>query len=132
MSKRLILAMSVSTGHGRFLPLFLEVLGRISPASASKVHPRRGTPIGTHINQIMKPYLRAYKQAIATNSDPNNSGVKPVNMIVITDGVPTDDPESVIVSIAQRLDKADAPPYQVSFQFFQVGNKRGTAEALPS
>jgi len=34
-------------------------------------------------------------------------------MIIITDGVPTDDLESVIVSIAKKLDKADAPPYQV-------------------
>lgn len=51
-------------------------------------------------------------------------------MIVITDGVPTDDPESVIVSIAKRLDKADALPYQVGIQFFQVGKERGAAEAL--
>jgi len=34
-------------------------------------------------------------------------------MIFITDGVPTDDPERVIISIAKRLGKADAPPYQV-------------------
>ncbi|KAK3357841.1 hypothetical protein B0T25DRAFT_567099 [Lasiosphaeria hispida] len=58
------------------------------------------------------------EQAIAANGDPDNSGVKSVNMIVITDGVPTDDPESVIVSIAKRVDKADAPPYQVGIQFF--------------
>jgi len=94
------------------------------------VRPGGGTPIGTRINQIMKSYLRAYEQAIAANGDPDNSGVKPVNMIVITDGVPTDDPESVIVSIAKRLDKANAPPYQVGIQFFQVGNERGAAEAL--
>ncbi|KAK1760645.1 collagen alpha-5 chain [Echria macrotheca] len=97
----------------------------------SQVRPGGGTPTGTRINQIMKPYLRGYEQAIArTGGDPDNSGVKPVNMIVITDGVPTDDPESVIVSIAKKLDKIEAPPYQVGIQFFQVGNERGAAEAL--
>jgi hypothetical protein len=38
--------------------------------------------------------------------------MKPVNLIVITDGVPTDDPESVLLSFAKRLDKVDAPPPQ--------------------
>ena len=56
--------------------------------------------------------------------------LKPLNIIVITDGVPTDDPESVIVSVAKKLDRYDAPPWQVGIQFFQVGNERGAAEAL--
>jgi len=73
----------------------------------------------------MQPYLRAYEQAIAANGD-----VKPVNMIIITDGIPTDDPESVIISITSRLDKADALPYQVSMKIFQVGNEHGATEAL--
>jgi len=97
----------------------------------NQVRPTGGTPTGTRINQIMKPYLRAYEQAIAANGgDPDDSGVKPINMIVITDGIPTDDPESVIVSIAKKLDKIEAPPYQIGIQFFQVGNERGAAEAL--
>ncbi|KAK0638837.1 hypothetical protein B0T16DRAFT_431911 [Cercophora newfieldiana] len=96
----------------------------------NQVRPGGGTPTGTCINQIMKPYLHAYEQAITAKGDPDNSGVKPVNMIVITDGIPTDDPESVIVSIAKRLDKANAPPCQVGIQFFQVSNERGAAEAL--
>ncbi|KAK5663152.1 hypothetical protein OQA88_6569 [Cercophora sp. LCS_1] len=96
----------------------------------NQVRPNRGTPTGTRINQILKPYLRNYEHAIARSGDPDNSGVKPMNMIIITDGVPTDDPESVIVSVAKKLDKLEAPPYQVGIQFFQVGNEHGAAEAL--
>ncbi|KAK3314754.1 hypothetical protein B0H66DRAFT_605682 [Apodospora peruviana] len=94
------------------------------------VRPNGGTPTGTRLNNILKPYLREYERKIAITGDPDNSGVKPVNMIVITDGVPTDDPESVIVSIAKKLDKLEAPPYQVGIQFFQVGQEYGAAEAL--
>lgn len=94
------------------------------------VRPSGGTPTGTRINQIMKPYVRTYQDRIAVSGDPDNSGMKPINMIVITDGVPTDDPESVIISIAKKLDALEAPPYQVGIQFFQVGNERGAAQAL--
>ncbi|KAK4207453.1 collagen alpha-5 chain [Rhypophila decipiens] len=96
----------------------------------NRVRPHGGTPTGTRLNQILKPYLREYERKIAMTGDPDNSGVNPVNMIVITDGVPTDDPESVIVSIAKKLDKLEAPPYQVGIQFFQVGKEPGAAEAL--
>ncbi|KAK4453691.1 collagen alpha-5 chain [Podospora aff. communis PSN243] len=94
------------------------------------VRPGGGTPTGTRINNIIRPYLAAYEAAVRNNCDPEDTGIKPINMIVITDGVATDDPESVIVSAARRLDKADAPPYQVGIQFFQVGSERGAAEAL--
>jgi len=55
---------------------------------------------------------------------------KPVNVIVITDGCPTDDPEAVIVQHAKRLDKIEAPSYQVSVQFFQVGRDSDASQAL--
>jgi hypothetical protein len=47
--------------------------------------------------------------------------VKSLNIIVITDGVPSDDVESVIVRAAKRLDQCNAEPWQVGIQFFQVG-----------
>lgn len=49
---------------------------------------------------------------------------------MLTDGVPSDDVESVLLSAAKRLDKLDAPPYQVGVQFFQVGAEPGAKEAL--
>ena len=89
------------------------------------VKPGGGTPTGTKLNSILKPYL---KECEAKKS--NMEAVKPLNIIVITDGVPTDDPESVIVSYAKKLEKLDAPPWQVGIQFFQVGEETGAAEAL--
>ncbi len=90
-----------------------------------QVRPGGGTPTGTKLNAILKPYLREL-EAKKSNMD----AVKPLNIIVITDGVPTDDPESVIVSYARKLEKLDAPMWQVGIQFFQVGQEPGAAEAL--
>ena len=56
--------------------------------------------------------------------------MKPLNVIVVTDGVPSDDVESVIVAAARKLDRWEAPAWQVGVQFFQVGEERGAAEAL--
>lgn len=37
---------------------------------------------------------------------------------------------SSLLSATEKLDKFDAPPYQVGVQFFQVGNEEGAKEAL--
>ncbi|KAI9853317.1 MAG: hypothetical protein M1824_001347 [Vezdaea acicularis] len=86
------------------------------------VRPAGGTPTGTRLHQLLKPYLAAYAAAPDTT--------KPLNIIVITDGVPSDDVESVILAAARKLDKLDAPAWQVGVQFFQVGHEPGAAEAL--
>ena len=56
--------------------------------------------------------------------------LKPLNLIVLTDGMAQDDLESILLSAAKKLDKLDALPYQVGVQFFQVGNEPGAKEAL--
>ena len=94
------------------------------------VRPYGATPTGTRINQILRPYLRQYEAAVRRTGNPEDCGVKPVNMIVITDGAATDDPESVIINIARKLDALDAPPHQVGIQFFQVGKDKEAAKAL--
>ncbi len=87
------------------------------------VRPRGGTPTGSRLNAILKPYLAALERKGADN-------VKPLNLIVITDGVASDDVESVIIAAAKKLDRWDAPAWQIGIQFFQVGEERGAAEAL--
>ncbi|KAL8657309.1 MAG: hypothetical protein Q9226_002043 [Calogaya cf. arnoldii] len=89
----------------------------------NSVSPRGGTPTGCRLDGILRPYLRMCEQ-----KGPENC--KPMNIIVITDGVPTDDVESPIIAAARKLDKLDAPAWQVGIQFFQVGEERGAAEAL--
>ncbi|KAI9733227.1 MAG: hypothetical protein M1835_003446 [Candelina submexicana] len=88
----------------------------------NSVRPMGGTPTGVRLNQILRPYLRDVETAPDTT--------KPLNIIVITDGVASDDVESVIINAAKKLDKFDAPPWQVGIQFFQVGEERGAAEVL--
>ncbi|KAK3988155.1 hypothetical protein QBC44DRAFT_244162 [Cladorrhinum sp. PSN332] len=92
--------------------------------------PNGWTPTGTRINEILGPYIRRWKLAADRTQNPENCGVKPINMIVITDGSPTDDPESIIISLAKQLDSYRAPPHQVGIQFFQVGTDTEATRAL--
>ena len=100
-----------------------------SPAQVQRifdtVRPGGGTPTGWKLNKILKPYLSECE-----SHRHNIEKVKPLNIIVVTDGVPTDDPESVIANAAKKCDKLDLPPWQVGIQFFQVGEEKGAAEAL--
>ena len=88
----------------------------------SSVRPQGGTPTGQRLNQILSPYLRRCKA--------NLDNTKPLNIIVITDGERSDDVESVIIGAAKKLDRLDAPAWQVGIQFFQVGREPGAREHL--
>lgn len=90
-----------------------------------RVRPQGGTPTGIRVHNILKPYLVKLEEDMASGKE-----LKPLNLIVLTDGVPSDDLESVLLSAAKKLDKLDAPPFQVGVQFFQVGNEEGAKEAL--
>ncbi|PBP17028.1 hypothetical protein BUE80_DR012191 [Diplocarpon rosae] len=90
-----------------------------------RVRPQGGTPTGIRLHTILKPYLTRLESEMAAGRE-----VKPLNLIVLTDGVPSDDVESVLLSAAKKLDKLEAPPFQVGVQFFQVGNEDGAKEAL--
>ena len=95
------------------------------------VSPRGGTPTGTRLNHILNPYIKSLEAAAKANPSANlDTIVRPLNIIVITDGVPSDDVESVIVNAARKLDKLNAQPWQVGVQFFQVGNEPDAAEDL--
>jgi len=85
------------------------------------VRPSAATPTGIRLDQILKAYLGRYEADRKT---------KPLNLIVITDGVPSDDVESPIIDAARKLDQLSAPAWQVGIQFFQVGNEPEAAEAL--
>ena len=91
-----------------------------------EVSPLGSTPTGKRLNAIMNPYL--HELVACTNRGAELP--KPMNIIVITDGAPTDDPESVIAQAAKRLDRIDAPSWQIGIQFFQVGRDQAAARAL--
>lgn len=94
------------------------------------VRPLGGTPTATRLNHILKPYLAQLEESIERRAQGQDVPVKPLNIIVITDGVPSDDVESVIVHAAKKLDQYDAEPWQIGIQFFQVGHEPEAAEDL--
>jgi uncharacterized protein YegL len=91
------------------------------------VKPGGGTPTGIRLRAILRPYMHKLETESAKGKIDE---VKPLNIITITDGVPSDDPEGVIIQFAKKLDKLDAAPHQIGIQFFQVGNEEGAAAAL--
>lgn len=92
------------------------------------VRPSGGTPTGTRLNAILKAYLADLSDTSQRRGQ--DIDVKPLNVIVITDGIATDDVESSIVSAARKLDQMGAEPWQVGIQFFQVGHERAAAQDL--
>lgn len=108
------------------------------------------TPIGDALDGVLKEYIDGYVEAKAAWSSPRllsgdrfgNEGPtttttnhtrkrpKPLNIVILTDGIPTDDVESVIVSNARLLDSLNAPLSQVGIQFVQIGNEEGVREEL--
>ncbi|KAJ5519796.1 von Willebrand factor type A [Penicillium fimorum] len=122
---------------------------RVSEIFAS-VRPFGGTGVGNRLRNILDPYMdlveekeaakRAQKEAAKRGrkyaSGPDRSkpteSVTPINIITITDGVFTDDAESIIIQTAQRLDgpACRAIPWQVGIQFFQIGNDRMAQQYL--
>lgn len=95
------------------------------------VQPSGATPVGTRLHQILTPYLRNLSKLTTQGRE---TELKPLNIIVITDGVFTDDAETVIVGVARQLDQAGAGvpavPWQVGIQFFQVGDDEAAREYL--
>ncbi|KAG8693840.1 hypothetical protein FRC08_008856 [Ceratobasidium sp. 394] len=98
----------------------------------SSVNLSPGTPTGKRLQDLLTAYitkLEAAKQK-SGSTDFTTSGIKPLNLIVITDGAPTDDPKSIIVEVARRLDAGKFPLTQVGVQFIQVGDDGRATKAL--
>lgn len=89
-----------------------------------RAEPDGFTPTGTRLEAILSVYMDRLEAAASCKD------VKPMNVIVITDGRPTDDPAGVLVEIASRLSGMRAPASQLGVQFFQVGRDKEAREAL--
>lgn len=98
----------------------------------TRVQPRGSTPTGARLDTLLRAYLSTLErtQREFDTVDPEVTGIKPINYIVITDGEPSDDPESVIVAAARRLDKGDFPLSQLGIQFVQIGSDPEATRAL--
>ncbi|TIB38804.1 hypothetical protein E3P86_01436 [Wallemia ichthyophaga] len=80
------------------------------------VQPSGSTPTGTRLEDILLKYLNDYENSNGTVR------VRPLNVVVVTDGTAEDDVESVILTAARRLDRLNAPLSQVGIQFIQIGD----------
>ena len=72
----------------------------------ASVRPGGGTPTGTRLHHILSAYL-----GTLANAPGGPETIKPINVIVVTDGIPSDDVESVLVKAARKLDKLDTPSF---------------------
>ncbi|KAB5589469.1 hypothetical protein CTheo_7082 [Ceratobasidium theobromae] len=90
------------------------------------IEPYGPTPTGDRLDRLMGMYLTYMEGARTQNMAPP----KPINFIVITDGVATDDVTSVIVNAANRLERNNALLSQLGIQFFQIGNDSAATKSL--
>ncbi|KAJ5725228.1 uncharacterized protein N7483_006585 [Penicillium malachiteum] len=99
----------------------------------SDIHPDGWTPVGEVLRKILEPYLarvqnmQRYRQSHWQITEvPASVNVKPLNIIVITDGAFTDGhiAQDTIFQTASALDKCDPPARsdQLGIQFFQIGD----------
>ncbi|GLB38867.1 putative von willebrand factor [Lyophyllum shimeji] len=91
------------------------------------VRPEGATPLGTKLRALLTGYLARLDAERA-----GKKTTKPVNFIVITDGVPTDGAatEEAILHAAQALDRRNARVAQVGVQFVQIGDDEGATAYL--
>ncbi|KAL9093818.1 MAG: hypothetical protein Q9159_000120 [Coniocarpon cinnabarinum] len=97
------------------------------------IQPHGRTPTDRRLGRLLKQYLDRLK---AARSAPES--VKPLNIIVITAGRPSDEKELEweLEKAAKRLDNMrifdgePAPAHQVGVQFFQIGNASGAKRHL--
>lgn len=98
-----------------------------------RVQPEGITPTGEKLDELLSEYqvrLERAKAEAEAGHPSNLQQIKPINFLVITDGAPTDDPESVIVAAARRLDAGRFLLSQVGIQFVQIGDDPDATEAL--
>jgi hypothetical protein len=94
-----------------------------------------GTKFATILAHILGPYVARYEKYFeAMTRQEQADMVKPLNIIVLTDGK-SDDPKATkktIINMGMRLDKIGAPLEQVGIQFLQVGDDQEAAKWLRS
>ncbi|CED85155.1 von Willebrand factor, type A [Phaffia rhodozyma] len=91
------------------------------------VSPRGGTPTGTRLEKLLNDHISLLERSAR---DGKSEEIKPLNLVVLTDGEPTDDPRSVIIAAAKRLDRGNFPLAALGIFFLQIGNDAKATEAL--
>ncbi|KAF8996617.1 hypothetical protein BDQ17DRAFT_1364159 [Cyathus striatus] len=95
------------------------------------VHPEAGTPTGQRCYEILNAHIDKLENAKNTQQ---YAKIKPLILVVITDGAPTDGYEyelsRVLMSISTRLATCCHHPNSMAIQFVQVGSDPRAAQSL--
>jgi len=86
------------------------------------VIPEGQTPTGAKLQELFDRYIPLLEDQRLAH--------KPISIVVITDGVPTDELQEVIIAAARRLDQTGVPINHFGIQFAQIGDDEDATEAL--
>ncbi|KIK14319.1 hypothetical protein PISMIDRAFT_117277 [Pisolithus microcarpus 441] len=98
----------------------VQIFGQIKPQGPS--------PIGARLQYVLNKIIEQLERAKSNVSDYGK--IKPVNIIVLTNSPPSDDPKKVIQTAAKKLHRGLHHPNAVSIQFAQLGSDTRTRRAL--
>ncbi|KAF8630024.1 hypothetical protein AX15_003140 [Amanita polypyramis BW_CC] len=91
------------------------------------VIPSGGTPTGEVMRAVFKDHLDTIDKTIAKQE---LYKVPPLDIIVLTDGDPSDDPAAVIADAVKRVKGSKYHPNIMGVQFVQIGHEEDAIEAL--
>ncbi|KAF9006967.1 acyl transferase/acyl hydrolase/lysophospholipase [Cyathus striatus] len=119
-------------GYAKVVSIFDEVKIRRMPSLSLpsfnyKFNYLGGTPTGAKLDRILKRQIKKLDTAIGT---PEYQLIRPLDIIVLTDGVPSDKPQNVLADAVKHMRTRKHHPNCIGIQFVQIGNERGAAKAL--
>jgi len=101
-------------------------------AAMNKVTPVGGTPTGTRVSQILSAFVDRLDAAKGT---PAYAQIKPLDLIVITDGAANDpapfELTQMLINAGKRIKDGPHHPNSMGVQFVQIGSDPAAATALP-
>lgn len=100
--------------HPSFLEGVKDAKRVMSAFEAAKPRLLAATWMGKAIQRAVGPYVRGWS--------PSSSPMKQLNVLVFTDGEPSDDVTSTIIDLAKEMDERKMPSKQVGLQLVQVGD----------
>jgi len=88
----------------------------------NSITPRGQTPTGQALEKLFNKYIPRLEDGRLSH--------KPITIVVITDGEPTDDCQGAIINASKRLDDRGVPEKKLSVQFVQIGDDEDATEGL--
>ncbi|EKM59504.1 uncharacterized protein PHACADRAFT_25617 [Phanerochaete carnosa HHB-10118-sp] len=97
------------------------------------INTRPGTPIGARLDTVIREYMKEYaswRKPSFLDKMRRKKTLKKLNILVITDGYPTDEPKQVISDLVREMDKLEMEYNRVGVQFVQIGNSHDAKKYL--